>query len=608
MSSWRLFWQLCPAYLAIVLASVAAVGLYAVAATQQFHRQQTIASLRDLAYAIEEMVRNRLADGDYQKLDAICKELGRKAATRITVILPSGQVVADSFEDPEMMVNHANREEVLQALAEDFGMASRLSDTVQEEMLYAAVPIRRDGRTLGVVRTSIPSVRMGQTLWAIHRRLVVASGVVGLLAAGVSLWVARRLSRPVEEIHQVAEQLARGNLHFRLPIPTSREAAEVARTMNDLAAQLDARLSDVLKQKNEREAILSSMVEGLVAIDDQQRIISLNHAAARLFECDPGVVVGRTLQEVVRNVELHQLTTDVLARSESLFGELTMTGRDGQSRLLHAQGTVLREGQDRLLGAVIVLHDVTRLNKLEQVRRDFVANVSHELRTPVTSIKGFVETLLDGALRDPEHAERFLRIVAVQADRLNSIIEDLLTLARIEQEVEKVEIVLQSGRVADVLEAAVNTCRLKADEQQVRLEIQCPADLKACINAALLEQAVVNLVDNAVKYSPPNASVRLIARGDADGVVIQVQDQGSGIGEEHLSRIFERFYRVDRARSRELGGTGLGLAIVKHIAQAHGGRADVESTLGEGSVFSIRLPARSAKQPAFPSPSNSPSG
>jgi two-component system, OmpR family, phosphate regulon sensor histidine kinase PhoR len=591
MRSWRLFWQLYPAYLAIILASVAAVGLYAVSTTQQFHRQQTIEALTDVAHATEEMVRSHLAAGDYRQLDALCKELGAKAAARITVILPSGRVVADSFEAPEMMDNHANREEVLQALAEDFGIASRLSDTLQEKMLYAAVPVRMDGRTLGVVRTAVASVRMGETLWAIQGRLVVASVVVGLLAAGVSFWVARRLSRPVEEIHRVAEQLARGNLHYRLPIPTSREAAEVARTMNTLAAQLDARLGDVLQQKNEREAILSSMIEGVVAIDGQQRVISLNQAGARLFDCDAQAVVGRTLQQVVRNVELHQLTTEVLARRESLSGELTITGRDGQRRLLHAQGTVLREAEDHLLGAVIVLHDVTRLNKLEQVRRDFVANVSHELRTPVTSIKGFVETLLDGALAHPEHAERFLRIVAVQADRLNSIIEDLLTLARIEQESEKVEIVLRPSPVLAVLEAAVNTCRLKADEQQVRLEILCDADLTAPINAALLEQAVVNLVDNAVKYSPPGAAVRLIARRDADSVVIQVEDRGCGIGPEHLSRIFERFYRVDRARSRELGGTGLGLSIVKHIAQAHGGRAEVESTVGDGSIFSIRVPA-----------------
>jgi two-component system, OmpR family, phosphate regulon sensor histidine kinase PhoR len=591
------FWQLYPAYLAITLTSVAAVGLYAVSTTQKSYRQQTIASLRDVAYATEAMVRGRLATGDYQQLDAICKELGAKASTRITVIIPSGLVVADSFEAPEMMDNHANREEVRQALAEGFGIASRLSDTMQEKMLYAAVPVQMDGRTLGVVRTSVASVRMSATLWAIHSRLAVASMVVGLLAAGVSFWLARRLSRPVEEIRRVAEELARGNLHHRLPIPMSKEAAQVAETMNNLAAQLDARLGDVLQQKNEREAILSSMIEGVVAIDDRQRVISLNHAAARLFDCDANAMVGRTLQEVVRNVELHQLTTEVLARRQSLSGELTITGRDGQRRLLHAQGTVLRDADDRLLGAVIVLHDVTRLNKLEQVRRDFVANVSHELRTPVTSIKGFVETLLDGALTDPDHAERFLRIVAVQADRLNSIIEDLLTLARIEQDGEKVEILLKPGAVVAVLEAAVNTCRLKADEKQVRLELQCDAGLAAPMNAALLEQAVVNLVDNAVKYSSPGAAVRLIARRDVDGVVIQVEDQGCGIAAEHLSRIFERFYRVDRARSRELGGTGLGLSIVKHIAQAHGGRAEVESTVGEGSVFSIRLPANSAKRP-----------
>ena len=361
--------------------------------------------------------------------------------------------------------------------------------------------------------------------------------------------------------------------------------------MNELAAQLDARINDALRQRNEREAILSSMVEGVVAIDDRQRIISLNQAAARLFGCHADTVAGRTLQEIVRNVELQRLAADVLARRQSLSGDLAIMGRDGRQRLLNAQGTVLREAEDRPVGAVIVLHDVTRLQELEKVRRDFVANVSHELRTPVTAIKGFVETLLDGAPADPADAERFLRIVARQADRLNSIIEDLLTLARIEQGTEKAEIVLEPGRVRQVLEAAADACRLKAEEKQIHLDIQCDADLIARINAALLEQAVVNLVDNAVKYSPAGATVRLIAERDAEWLVIRVEDHGCGIGAEHLPRIFERFYRVDRARSRELGGTGLGLSVVKHIAQAHGGRADVRSTVGEGSTFFIHLPA-----------------
>lgn len=591
MRSRRLLWRLYSTYLAITLASLVAVGIYAVSATQQFYHKRTVETLRDVAHAAEETVRSRLASGDHAGLDALCKELGDKTDTRITVVLPDGEVVADSLEAPELMDNHAGREEIRRALAEGFGTATRYSNTLLQKMVYAAVLIRHDGRTWGIVRTALASIDVLRTVRAIHRRLIGGAVVAALLAAGVSLWMASWVARPVEEIRRGAEHLARGDLRYRLPIPASREAAEVAETMNELAAQLDARIGDVLQQRNEREAILSSMVEGVVAIDGRQRIISLNQAAARLFGCDTDTAAGRTLPEMVRNVELQRLAADVLARRQSRSGGLTIIGRDGRQRLLHAQGTVLREAEDRPLGAVIVLHDVTRLQELENIRRDFVANVSHELRTPITSIKGFVETLLDGAAADPADAERFLRIVARQADRLNSIIEDLLTLARIEQEAEKAEIVLQPGRVREVLEAAAEACRMKADEKRIRLDIQCDRDLVARRNAPLLEQAVVNLVDNAVKYSPPGATVRLVAGHDAEGVVIRVEDQGCGIGAEHLPRIFERFYRVDRARSRELGGTGLGLSLVKHIAQTHGGRAEVESTAGEGSTFFIYLPA-----------------
>jgi len=238
-----------------------------------------------------------------------------------------------------------------------------------------------------------------------------------------------------------------------------------------------------------------------------------------------------------------------------------------------------------------VLHDVTRLRKLERIRSDFVANVSHELKTPITSIKGFVETLLDGAMHQPEDTERFLRIVAAQSDRLNEIIEDLLTLSRLEQDTQRAGISLQRGRIRDVLEAAVGVCELKASEKNVAVKLTCDAELRAEINAAMLEQAVVNLISNAVKYSPEGAAVLLEATADLSELVIRVRDHGCGIGLEHLPRLFERFYRVDKARSRKLGGTGLGLAIVKHIAQAHGGRAAVDSTPNEGSAFSLHLPS-----------------
>jgi two-component system phosphate regulon sensor histidine kinase PhoR len=241
------------------------------------------------------------------------------------------------------------------------------------------------------------------------------------------------------------------------------------------------------------------------------------------------------------------------------------------------------------MGVVVVLNDVTRLRKLENTRREFVANVAHELKTPITSIKGFVETLLDGAYREPENNLKFLQILARQADRLHAIIEDLLTLSRIEEEAEQGKIFLSSGRLSRVLQGALRICESRAQEKSISLSLTCSEDLKAQINAPLLEQAVVNLVDNAIKYSAPGSTVQVKAEPQPSEVVIQVSDQGCGIAPEHLSRLFERFYRVDAGRSRKIGGTGLGLAIVKHIAQAHGGRATVDSSSGQGSTFSIHL-------------------
>jgi two-component system phosphate regulon sensor histidine kinase PhoR len=297
------------------------------------------------------------------------------------------------------------------------------------------------------------------------------------------------------------------------------------------------------------------------------------------------------LQEVVRNRELQRLVAEVLSQRQPIARDFEILSRQAEKRMVHAQGAVLQDARNCPMGALLVLHDVTRIKHLENVRRDFVANVSHELKTPITSIKGFVETLLDGALQDPADAERFLRIVATQAERLNSIIEDLLTLSRLEQGGDKSEIALEPARLGPVLLTAAEVCQLQAAEKGIRLEIACDPELSAPINAAILEQAVVNLIDNAVKYSPEGQTVRIAACRQEGEVVIRVEDQGCGIGREHLPRIFERFYRADRARSRELGGTGLGLAIVKHIAQVHGGRASVQSVVGEGSTFFLHLPA-----------------
>jgi two-component system phosphate regulon sensor histidine kinase PhoR len=319
------------------------------------------------------------------------------------------------------------------------------------------------------------------------------------------------------------------------------------------------------------------------------RILNLNPGAGRIFGLIPENARGRTLLELSRNNDLLHFTSSALSATAPIESEIVI--HDPDARFLQAHGSVLRDGQGRSIGAVVVLNDVTALRRLETVRRDFVANVSHELKTPITSIKGFVETLLEGAMADPQEAERFLRIVQRQADRLHAIIEDLLNLSRIERDAEAGDIALEAGAVRAVLIAAVQSCETQARARGIRIEWDCDPGLTAWINAALLEQAVINLIDNAVKYSPDGGAVRVDAALQDAGIVIRVTDEGQGIEAKHLPRLFERFYRVDKARSRKLGGTGLGLAIVKHIAQAHRGIVTVESTPGAGSVFSIQFPA-----------------
>ena len=465
---------------------------------------------------------------------------------------------------------------------------TRYNAGLDRRVFYMAVPVLRNDELFGIFYLSTDLGELDQALAQLHYSLLAAGAVLLVLAGLGARWVIGGITRPLGQLQQAISRLGNGQWSARVPIAEDRELADLDEAFNRMADQLQRQLSVLVQNNNEQKAVLASMAEGVLALDSQERVISMNMASARLLGLDQTQAQGRRLREVVRNADLSRFITRALDDAEPVEADVLLLG--DRQRVMQARGSALHDVDGRAIGAVIVLNDVTDFRRLEHIRRDFVANVSHELKTPVTSIKGFVETLLDGAVNDPQDADRFLRIIAKQADRLHAIIEDLLSLSKIEQSEDSEDIALQEVPLRPVLESAVNTCQSIAQERNIEVLLACDERLQAKINPVLLEQAVVNLLDNALKYSDPGRQVQVEAAETDTEVTIRVTDHGCGIAAEHVVRIFERFYRVDRARSRKLGGTGLGLAIVKHIVQTHRGHVTVDSTPGIGSTFTIHLP------------------
>ena len=584
----RLLWQIFLPYVAVILVSLIAVSWFASTALRDFYNDQVAANLKRESFLLRRHMKPLIQEQQWAEIDSMCKQFGSRAGTRITVILPDGRVVGDTERDPVTMDDHSQRPEVLQAVATEVGQAVRYSDTLDVDMMYVAVSLRERGDLVGIVRTSVPLLEIRQGILALYSRIFQGGFIVAIAAAFLALFITRRITRPLEEMKEGAVRLARGDLEYRLPVPESTEIGSLAESMNQMVAQLEDRIRAVVQQRNELEAVLSSMVEGVLAVDLKENLISINRAAATLLGVDGREVFGLPMNKVTGNVDLLQFVSQTLTSANPIESDLIFG--EEEERYLQAHGTVLRDDEEKPIGALVVLNDITRLQKLENLRRDFVANVSHEIKTPITSIKGFVETLLDGALDNTQAARRFLGIVAKQADRLNLLITDLLSLSRIEKEEDEGEIQLDLQPVRPSLEAAIQACEPQANEKDIQIDLRCPEDSLAEINAPLLEQAIVNLVDNAIKYSDSHRRVTVETNGNSHELAIRVIDEGYGIAEEHRSRLFERFYRVDKARSRNLGGTGLGLAIVKHISRAHRGRVTVRSRIGKGTTFTIHLP------------------
>jgi len=578
--------------LGFVAVIVAVAGLYLTRALQERAVQSVEERLASLGRFLQDDARaafSPLATPEARREFAL--RTARATHARVTLILPDGSVVAESdrpLEDLSVIANHKGRPEVRAALGGGVGRDHRRSETVARPLLYVALPVVEGSRVVGVLRLALP-LDVVESAYASIREVLVAGGLLALaLALVMSLSIAKWVTGPVVEMQSIARRMAEGDFSVKAPVRSSDEIGSLGRALNVMAARLREKIQEIQREQSTLTAILDSMVEGVLAVDVHDHLLLLNESVRAIFRLGPSGGEGKPFLEVIRNADLSDLIKACRqADGEMVSRELILTAP--VERVLQVHALPLRFGGERN-GVLMVLHDVTELRRLERVRTEFVANVSHELRTPLTAIRGYLETLLGGALEEREHARQFLEIVFRHTERLGRLLDDLLDLSNIE--LGKVALRLEPTDLRDALQSVLTIVRPQAESRGVILSADPGTDLPAVLaDRDRLAQILINLLNNAVKFTPSKGRVTVAATVQGEVVEVRVSDTGVGIPSHDLPRITERFYRVDKARSRELGGTGLGLAIVKHLVQAHGGDLRIESELGRGTTVRFTLRA-----------------
>lgn len=585
----NLFWKLALAFLALLLGVLLAVDLVAERVLRAGYERAGFSELQAIAQTaltrpipLTSLPSANSAEND--ALGAWMRDAGASSA-RVTVIASGGLVLADSQSDAQTMENHAGRPEIRQALAEGEGRSVRHSVTVNRDLLYYAVRERTASGQPLVVRFALPLETVDAAIWSFRQTLWLASLAILLLAWGVTLLVSRGFSRRVDRLTAFSGRVAEGD--FR-PLSTdgSGDALDLlCRSLNRTAARLDRTIRTLTEERNLSSAILGSMVEGVLVVNATERVAFANAGFVEILGLGVPPQTGSALVEVVRQTELIEAVRKVLAGEPRVESEIVT----GTLRQHFFAVTVAAVRATETSGAVIVLHDITDLRKLERVRRDFVANVSHEFRSPLTAIQGFAETLLSGAMDDPENRMRFLGIILEHSRRLARLTEDLLMLSKMDAE--RLELEIRRLPVAPFVESCVETAQPRARHRNLRFCLDLPSQLPDIAgDRRRLAEVLDNLLQNAVQYTPAGGEILVTVSARESDVIFTVSDTGIGIPQVDQPRIFERFYRVDVARSREVGGTGLGLSISKHLVEAHGGRIWVESEVGTGSQFHFTVP------------------
>ncbi|HKV28614.1 MAG TPA: ATP-binding protein [Candidatus Acidoferrales bacterium] len=590
-----LFWKLGLTYLLLLLAVLVSVDFYA----GRILRQNYIRAADEHLSSLAQLAKFPPPPLDDPKaLGSWASRMSRSGA-RVTVIAFDGRVLADSAHDVETMENHSNRPEFIQAVADGEGESVRHSHTLDRDLVYWAMRFDRAAQPPVVIRFATPLAQITTALARVRRNLWGVSFLILLLGIAISLLFSRRFVKRVERLQAFSRRVAAGD--FRpLPLePAHDELGDLTEALNDTASHLSATILSLTEERNRSAAILRSMAEGIAVVDARERVTFCNDAFKKIWNIGSMDIEGRPAVEVIRHPDILALIHRALEGGEVLHGEISSGSANPRSFSVTVapipvfdDPVVAPKPQQKStpFGAVVVLHEITDLRRLEQVRKDFVANVSHELRTPLTAIQGFAETLLTGALEDQQNNRHFVEIIRDHAARLSRLTDDLLKLSRIEAG--KLDMDFQAVDMGVLIEASVESSRNAATQKKLSLvPANVPANFPRVLgDANLLREVLRNLLDNAIQYTPAGGRIQIDVATKESYAIITVTDTGIGIPQADQSRIFERFYRVDAARSREVGGTGLGLAIAKHVVEAHGGEIWVESTVGEGSKFYFTVP------------------
>ena len=541
---------------------------------KNFYISSITDELKLLANALEPEVTPFLKEKRFSELDVVVKDLGKKIKTRITIIDPQGVVLADSQKDPKLMENHRNRPEISQALTDGAGSFSRYSTTLKEDMLYVALPLSENGKTVGIVRLSVLLKDLHSLLAMLLKEILKSALIIIVICLLGAFIFLKSLIRPIKKLNIAFQKVASGNFETKVFLKRNDEVKQLADSFNLMTDQIKTLFGEVSFQKDNLNSIFSSIQEGFAVLDDKGRIILSNESFNKIIQNNAANV--KIYWEVIRDVKFEELVKTVRENKRNQSEELEVGGK---VYLCSATFVALREQ------IVIVFSDITEAKNMEKIKKDFVVNVSHELRTPLTAIKGFAETLEDEA---GENLKNYAGVIKRNTDRLINIVQDLLLLSELEEKGSKLE--SEEVDLKHLVDNVIRIFKSRLAEKGLDFHLKVEDGLPVIKGDAFkLEQMLINLLDNAIKYTEKGTIVVALKR-KVETVEIIVEDTGIGIPQEHLARIFERFYVVDKSHSKKLGGTGLGLSIVKHIVLAHKGTIDVKSSLSKGTTFTVRLP------------------